>query len=332
MSRQYSEAIMSVVRDCLDEDYWRYIFDDEAGFFRFHVNLKSTIREASIVIDVKEECFVILGILSVKADVEDETMMDRIRDYICRVNWEMDCGCFEMDGEDGELRFRHAMNCDDTEMSAEMIRNMIAAAVSALDRHTEGIAGIIFADLSVQDAIRRAEHYSQIIVSDQIKDQMKTGYSEQIAASIRAFLDEDDWHYSFDEDSGHFHFGVNLFHRIDSAAYDIDVRDDMYIVNLQPPIGIVANDKDLLERMAAYFGKLNYEFLFGNFDLDTLNGDIRFKFSVSCKDMKLSESVIRHSILTPAHMLDRYGNGIVSIIYTGASAAQAIEQCKGQEE
>lgn len=37
---------------------------------------------------------------------------------------------------------------------------------------------------------------------------MRKSYSREIAEAIRNFLDGDDWHYSFDEETGLFRFNL----------------------------------------------------------------------------------------------------------------------------
>ena len=75
-------------------------------------------------------------------------------------------------------------------------------------------------------------------------------------------------------------------------------------------------------------GRINYELLFGNFDLNVFNGDVRFRFSVRCNDIELPEAIVRYSIVTPACMFDKYAKGIVSVIYSGATGKQAINLCE----
>lgn len=332
MSRQYSEPIASAVRDCLDGDFWKYVFNEEKGLFKFHVGLSGTVRDAMIVIDIQDRNLVFYGLIPISAKAEDEKMIRRVQDYIFRVNWELPCGCFELDTKDGELRFRKAVNCDDTELTTSAIRDMISTTISAINKYSEGFAGIVLSGYTTEEAIRRTDHYEQITLADSLKERIKKGYSKEIAASICGFLDEDGWPYSFEEDGGRFHFGVNLKNNIENATYEIDVKDDMYIVYLQSPIGVIAGDEETMKEMKDFFIRTNYDLLYGSFDLNVFNGNIRFKFSIECSDGKPSNAVVCHSIVKPAMTFDKFANGIISLIYSGATANQAIELCADPED
>lgn len=54
----------------------------------------------------------------------------------------------------------------------------------------------------------------------------KYSYSEGISCSIRDYLVDDSWRFSFDNNSGLFKFGLNLKGKIKHINYIIDVKDD----------------------------------------------------------------------------------------------------------
>ena len=49
-------------------------------------------------------------------------------------------------------------------------------------------------------------------------------YSETIANAIKSYLKEDDWHFSFDEETGLFRFGLSLSSKIKKINYIVDVK------------------------------------------------------------------------------------------------------------
>ena len=54
----------------------------------------------------------------------------------------------------------------------------------------------------------------------------KFNYSNEIANVVKQFLDEDDWHYSFDKDKGNFQFGLCIDSKMKNIRYLVDVDDD----------------------------------------------------------------------------------------------------------
>ena len=157
-------------------------------------------------------------------------------------------------------------------------------------------------------------------------------YSETIANTIKSYLKEDDWHFSFDEETGLFRFGLSLSSKIKKINYIVDVKEDEYIVYAIAPIGADEEDKKMMANMAEFVCRANYGLKMGNFELDMRDGEIRFKCFVDCDGITPTDNMVRHSIHCPAAMFKRYGSGIVDIIFGNATAKEAFEKCEKATE
>lgn len=157
-------------------------------------------------------------------------------------------------------------------------------------------------------------------------------YSETIANAIKSYLKEDDWHFSFDEETGLFRFGLSLSSKIKKINYIVDVEEDEYIVYAIAPIGADEEDKKMMVNMAEFVCRANYGLNMGNFELDMRDGEIRFKCFVDCDGITPTDDMVRHSIRCPAAMFKRYGSGIVDIIFGNATAKEAVEKCEKATE
>lgn len=157
-------------------------------------------------------------------------------------------------------------------------------------------------------------------------------YSEVIANAIKSFLKEDDWHFSFNEDRGLFRFGLALKGKLKKLRYIVDVKDDEYLVYAISPIGADEDDDRMMANMAEFICRANYGLKAGNFEFDFSDGEIRFKDHVSCEDITPSAAMIKRSIYCPAMMFDRYGSGIVDVIFNDTSAKDAVAKCEEDGE
>lgn len=149
-------------------------------------------------------------------------------------------------------------------------------------------------------------------------------YSVKICNLIKEFLSTDDWHYSFDDRSGTFQFGLNLTSKIKNIKYLVDVDEDSYIVYAYCPIGADIDDVDMMHRMSDFICRVNYGLKNGNFELDMRDGEIRYKCYIDCENAIPSVEMIRPSIYCPAVMFERYGTGIVEVIFNNSTAQDAI--------
>ena len=157
-------------------------------------------------------------------------------------------------------------------------------------------------------------------------------YSKSIADAINSFLTEDDWHFSFDDQRGLFKFGLNLKGRIKNVRYIVDVKDDEYVVYAISPIGADEDDEKKMAIMAEFICRANYGLKNGNFELDMRDGEIRYKSFVDCEGLTPTTEMVRNSIHCPAAMFDRYGDGVVDIIFGNSTAKEAVAKCEKSPE
>ena len=74
-----------------------------------------------------------------------------------RANHQMRLGNFEMDFEDGEVRFKTSLDTDGADLTPAMVRNLIAPNVLAMDRYVPGIALVLNEEETPGEAVRLVE-------------------------------------------------------------------------------------------------------------------------------------------------------------------------------
>lgn len=153
-NRQIADCISAAFHD---QD-WRYRFDEEKGLFRTGVAIDGPIQDIQIVIDVKNDEFVVYGMSPVRADRKNVGMMTRMAEFLHRANYGLKNGCFEMDFRDGEIRYRSYVDCDGIIPSKMVIVDTLHVCATMFERYAPGITGIIFTDMTAADAIERCEN------------------------------------------------------------------------------------------------------------------------------------------------------------------------------
>ena len=157
-------------------------------------------------------------------------------------------------------------------------------------------------------------------------------YSMDIANAVCDFLNEDDWHFSFDQERGIFRFGLGLKGKLKKVNYIVDIKDDEYLVYAISPLGADEEDPNMMSNMAEFICRANYGLKMGNFELDFDEGEVRFKVHVPCEGIIPTSTIIKRSIYCPASMFKRYGSGIVDIIFGGVSGKDAVNKCEKHDE
>lgn len=156
----------------------------------------------------------------------------------------------------------------------------------------------------------------------------KYEYSNELVNLVKKFLVDDDWHFSFDENTGVFEFGFRVKSKIQKINYIVDVHEDEIVVYGMCPIGTDHTDSNMMVQMAEFLCRANYGLKNGCFELDFRDGEIRYKNFIDCEDVMSSNEVIKNSIHCTAAMFKRYAPAIVYIIFSGSSAEEVIVKCE----
>ena len=176
---EYSDEIVNVIKQFLEEDDWHYSFDEETGIFRFGLKIRSKMQKISYVIDVHDDEIVIYGMCPLGADHEDSEMMVQMSEFICRANYGLKNGCFELDFRDGEIRFRSYVDCENLLPSTTVVKNSIHCTAAMVKRYAPGIVDIIFGGVKAKDAITKCEREVP-----STKDELRSALEEALDGEV----------------------------------------------------------------------------------------------------------------------------------------------------
>ncbi len=159
--RTYSIDIANAVKRFLTADDWHFSFEEERGIFKFGLGLKGKLKKLHYIVDIKEDEYLVYAISPLGADENDANMMMNLAEFICRANYGLKMGNFEMDYDDGEVRFKVHVLCKGVTPTAEMIKRSIYCPATMFNHYGSGIVDIIFNDTSGKAAVEKCEKYSE---------------------------------------------------------------------------------------------------------------------------------------------------------------------------
>ena len=80
-----------------------------------------------------------------------------VAEFIARANFDMIIGNFELDFNDGEIRFKTSLDARSGDLTLATVSQMVYANVTAMDQYLPGIEAILAQNLSPAEAIALAE-------------------------------------------------------------------------------------------------------------------------------------------------------------------------------
>ena len=95
-----------IIAKFFKKDDWRYEFDEENSLFKSGVAVDSAVGNVRVFISAMDDKVVCVFVLPQQVP-EDARVA--VAELACRINYKLCFGQFEIDFDDGELRFRYAM-------------------------------------------------------------------------------------------------------------------------------------------------------------------------------------------------------------------------------
>jgi len=137
-------AIAGSIRGFLEERNWRYTDYKEEDVLLWEFSVRGRLRSVSVLVQFYDTGYSVHLLLPIAADPENYEERREILDFCNRVNDSLREGNFEMDPDQGDLRFRYYVDCQDREvLPRTLIRKSIFLPMEAAERYGEGFAQVL---------------------------------------------------------------------------------------------------------------------------------------------------------------------------------------------
>jgi hypothetical protein len=80
-----------------------------------------------------------------------------VAEFITRANYELILGNFELDYEDGEVRFKTSIDVQEDRLTPALVQQLVVANVVMMDRYLPGLMLVISSDITPKEAVAKVE-------------------------------------------------------------------------------------------------------------------------------------------------------------------------------
>lgn len=147
-------AAFATLGDFLQEDKWHPHRLDDRYIYRLGFSGKNGSLACYAQIRPELEQFLFFAMIPVKAPPERRPA---VAEFITRANYGLRIGNFEMDLNDGEVRYKSSLDFEGVELTPRLIRNAIYPAVQTADRYLPGLMKVIYQAAAPQTAVAEIE-------------------------------------------------------------------------------------------------------------------------------------------------------------------------------
>ncbi len=148
-----SAGFEAVVR-YFEEHQWRFDKHEDERIINLGFSGEHGQFRCAAVINEDDDMFQFFTFIPLR--IPPERRAD-LAEFITRANYGMKIGKFEMDFEDGELRFHTSVRYTDRLLQDEIIRDVIGINLVTADRYFPALTRLLFGGLSPEDAIATVE-------------------------------------------------------------------------------------------------------------------------------------------------------------------------------
>lgn len=141
--------------DYLDGQNWNYTVHEDKNYVSMRMNMKSVDSCACIMSIIDETTLICYSVFPIKVP---EDRREAIAEYLCRANYGLYHGNFEIDFRDGEIRYKTTgMTTEEDPIEEEVIARLINLGFAMTDRYAPGVLSVMYASESPEAAIERVE-------------------------------------------------------------------------------------------------------------------------------------------------------------------------------
>lgn len=148
-------ALYDVVKQFFDEDEWPYDADEENS--RLHTGFSTSDGQSwrcRAIAD--EERYVVLFFSQAPSNAPYESRL-AMAEFLTRANYGLRLGNFEMDINDGEVRYRTSVDMQDAVLTTAVVRNLVYANVLTMKRYLPGIEAVMQGSMTAVEAVAMCE-------------------------------------------------------------------------------------------------------------------------------------------------------------------------------
>lgn len=106
----------------------------------------------------EEEQIVFYSVLPINVP---QSRRQKFSEFITRANYGMVIGNFEMDFEDGEIRYKTSIDVEDSELTFALIRQLVYANLIITDQYLPGIMRTIYSEEQPADILASLEEFDE---------------------------------------------------------------------------------------------------------------------------------------------------------------------------
>lgn len=190
------QQIFNALIEFFEEDEWDFQWMEGASVLSMGFSGRNGKWQCFAQAREAQQQFVFYSVLPINVP---EDKRHKLAELITRINYGMVIGNFEMDFDDGEVRYKTSVDVEGAELTPPMIRQLVYANIIITDRYLPAIMRAIYSDVTPKQAIAEADERAAMTIMEALTTMFDEDEDEDDFDDEEDELDDDDFD---DEDDG----------------------------------------------------------------------------------------------------------------------------------
>lgn len=147
-------TIMEQMQTFFDEDEWHITAMEDRPVLMMGFSGKNGSFQCFAQAREEQHQMVFYSVSSVNAP---DTRRAATAEFITRANYGLIIGNFELDYDDGEVRFKTSVDVEGETLSVNLVRHLVYANILTMDRYLPGLLKVFYGNEEPEDVIKEIE-------------------------------------------------------------------------------------------------------------------------------------------------------------------------------
>lgn len=130
------EKTIELIKSFFKTTDWKYKFSSKRSMFTVGINMGNVLGNLDIYINLRKNAYTVIACLNNHAE---EKYFQQISEYLHRVNFGLNNGNFEMDYDDGEIRYKTYVSVENIELSNDIVEESILIPIFMFEKYGKNL-------------------------------------------------------------------------------------------------------------------------------------------------------------------------------------------------
>jgi|AutmiccommuBRH23_1029490.scaffolds.fasta_scaffold00223_62 hypothetical protein len=144
------------IKQFFSEDEWFFVEVEDRDVLMLRMNHWGENGRFSCQAEYNQDQHIFYFYSYFPINVPEEKQM-KMAEFLTRANYGIRIGNFEMDYEDGEVRFRTSIDFEGQDLSYVLVSNHVYPNVWMMDRYLPGLFAVVYGDASPTEILETIE-------------------------------------------------------------------------------------------------------------------------------------------------------------------------------